>query len=138
MAVDPFAYVSKDLVPLSESIAVWAAVRLCAFCGVLSVSAHYVLPAQSLLTTEHPTLKVAANYFFDQQSGKRFRPTIVLLMGENPPAGPPTDSLPTSLCSPGNLRSCRGEGRCGPYGRVLQANQAGWWVVGVTLVLSGW
>jgi len=57
MAVDPFAYVSKDLVPLSESIA-------------------------SLLTTEHPTLKVAANYFFDQQSGKRFRPTIVLLMAQ--------------------------------------------------------
>merc|ERR1711871_586555 len=54
---DPFKHVASDVTPLSEKI---------------SLS----------LTTEHPTLKVASNYFFQQQQGKRFRPTIVMLMAQ--------------------------------------------------------
>lgn len=49
--------VSRDLSPFSESI-------------------------KDLLDAEHPVLSMAAKHFFEKRHGKRFRPTIVALMGE--------------------------------------------------------
>lgn len=55
--VDPFKVVSKDLLPFTETI-------------------------KDLVEAEHPVLSMAAKHFFEKRHGKRFRPTIVGLMGE--------------------------------------------------------
>jgi geranylgeranyl pyrophosphate synthase len=49
--------VKKDLAPFSDSI-------------------------KELVETENPVLTAAAKHFFEKRHGKRFRPTIVMLMGE--------------------------------------------------------
>jgi geranyl diphosphate synthase len=53
---DPFKLVENELQPLGEYVS-------------------------DLVTSETPVLTMAAGHFFNQQQGKRFRPTIVLLMG---------------------------------------------------------
>jgi len=52
---NPFELVRPDIEPLTASI-------------------------KQLLRTDHPVLNMAAQHFFDRQTGKQFRPTIVLLM----------------------------------------------------------
>jgi len=54
--VDPFALVAKDLQPLSDYV-------------------------KELVISENPVLTMAASHFFEKRQGKRFRPTIVALMG---------------------------------------------------------
>ncbi|CAN0501143.1 unnamed protein product [Scytosiphon promiscuus] len=39
---------------------------------------------KELVESEHPVLSMAAKHFFEKRHGKRFRPTIVALMGEFP------------------------------------------------------
>jgi len=53
--INPFELVRPDIEPLSCSI-------------------------KELLKTDHAVLNMAAQHFFDRQTGKQFRPTIVLLM----------------------------------------------------------
>jgi hypothetical protein len=55
--LDPFALVKEDLAPLSDSI-------------------------RELVATDHPVLSKAAEHFFAERHGKRFRPTIVMLIGK--------------------------------------------------------
>ena len=54
-AVDPFALVKKDLAPFSDNM-------------------------KELVEAENPVLTAAAKHFFEKRHGKRFRPTIVMLM----------------------------------------------------------
>lgn len=54
---DPFVMVSEELAPFTESI-------------------------QDVVAAEHPILSEAAKYFFAKKQGKRFRPTIVMLMSK--------------------------------------------------------
>ncbi|EWM26176.1 Polyprenyl synthetase [Nannochloropsis gaditana] len=60
--VDPFALVKKDLAPFSDSI-------------------------KELVETENPVLTAAAKHFFEKRHGKRFRPTIAMLMSRAVQAG---------------------------------------------------
>ncbi len=60
--VDPFALVKKDLAPFSDSI-------------------------KELVETENPVLTAAAKHFFEKRHGKRFRPTIAMLMSRALAAG---------------------------------------------------
>jgi len=53
---EPFSLVAEDLQPLSDYV-------------------------KELLVSENPVLTMAASHFFEQRQGKRFRPTIVALMG---------------------------------------------------------
>ena len=53
----PFGLVKDDLAPLSDSI-------------------------RELVATDHPVLSKAAEHFFAERHGKRFRPTIVMLIGK--------------------------------------------------------
>jgi hypothetical protein len=55
--LDPFGLVKDDLAPLSDSI-------------------------RELVATDHPVLSKAAEHFFAERHGKRFRPTIVMLIGK--------------------------------------------------------
>jgi len=55
--LDPFKLASKDLSPFTDTI-------------------------KELVESEHPVLSMAAKHFFEKRHGKRFRPTIVALMGE--------------------------------------------------------
>lgn len=55
--MDPFKLASKDLSPFTDTI-------------------------KELVESEHPVLSMAAKHFFEKRHGKRFRPTIVALMGE--------------------------------------------------------
>lgn len=55
--VDPFKLASKDLSPFTDTI-------------------------KELVESEHPVLSMAAKHFFEKRHGKRFRPTIVALMGK--------------------------------------------------------
>ena len=54
---DPFKMVEKELQPFSDSI-------------------------KELVSTDQPILSMAAKHFFEKRHGKRFRPTIVQLMGK--------------------------------------------------------
>ncbi|KAJ1494091.1 isoprenoid synthase domain-containing protein [Baffinella frigidus] len=54
---DPFAIVREELSPFSDSI-------------------------KDVVTTDHPILSEAAKHFFAERQGKRFRPTIVILMAK--------------------------------------------------------
>jgi len=54
---DPFGMVEKELQPFSDSI-------------------------KELVSTDQPILSMAAKHFFEKRHGKRFRPTIVQLMGK--------------------------------------------------------
>lgn len=54
---DPFKLVSAELAPFSDNI-------------------------KELVETDHPVLSKAAKHFFEQRHGKRFRPTIVMLMAK--------------------------------------------------------
>jgi len=54
---DPFKMVEKELQPFSDSI-------------------------KELVATDQPILSMAAKHFFEKRHGKRFRPTIVQLMGK--------------------------------------------------------
>eukprot|EP00746_Dinoflagellata_sp_MGD_P164392 gnl/MRDRNA2_/MRDRNA2_92995_c0_seq1.p1 gnl/MRDRNA2_/MRDRNA2_92995_c0~~gnl/MRDRNA2_/MRDRNA2_92995_c0_seq1.p1 ORF type:complete len:478 (-),score=80.93 gnl/MRDRNA2_/MRDRNA2_92995_c0_seq1:282-1715(-) len=54
--IDPFKMVEKDLEPLSKYVT-------------------------ELVQSENPVLTMAASHFFEQRQGKRFRPTIVALVG---------------------------------------------------------
>eukprot|EP00286_Rhodomonas_abbreviata_P020735 CAMPEP_0181293988 /NCGR_PEP_ID=MMETSP1101-20121128/3357_1 /TAXON_ID=46948 /ORGANISM="Rhodomonas abbreviata, Strain Caron Lab Isolate" /LENGTH=441 /DNA_ID=CAMNT_0023398609 /DNA_START=237 /DNA_END=1559 /DNA_ORIENTATION=- len=54
---DPFGLVREELSPFAESI-------------------------KSVVDTDHPILSEAAKHFFAQRQGKRFRPTIVMLMSK--------------------------------------------------------
>lgn len=56
--LDPFGLVKDDLAPLSDSI-------------------------RDLVATDHPVLSKAAEHFFAERHGKRFRPTIVMLIGKS-------------------------------------------------------
>merc|ERR1719217_1706007 len=66
--VDPFKLMEKDLEPLSE----------------------YVL---ELVQSENPVLTKAASHFFEKRQGKRFRPTIVALIGRALSPGGTTESI---------------------------------------------
>lgn len=55
--MDPFKLASMDLSPFTDTI-------------------------KELVESEHPVLSMAAKHFFEKRHGKRFRPTIVALMGE--------------------------------------------------------
>ncbi|EKX50057.1 geranylgeranyl pyrophosphate synthase [Guillardia theta CCMP2712] len=54
---DPFALVKEELSPFSDSI-------------------------KDVVDTDHPILSEAAKHFFAERQGKRFRPTIVMLMAK--------------------------------------------------------
>ena len=54
---DPFAMVSEELAPFTDSI-------------------------KDVVAADHPILSDAAKYFFAKKQGKRFRPTIVMLMAK--------------------------------------------------------
>ena len=64
--VDPFQLVKKDLAPFSDSI-------------------------KELVETENPVLTAAAKHFFEKRHGKRFRPTIAMLMSRAVVAGGAAD-----------------------------------------------
>ncbi len=64
--VDPFHLVKKDLAPFSDSI-------------------------KELVETENPVLTAAAKHFFEKRHGKRFRPTIAMLMSRAVVAGGAAD-----------------------------------------------
>jgi geranyl diphosphate synthase len=66
--VDPFKMVEKELEPLSD----------------------YVM---DLVQSENPVLTMAASHFFEKRQGKRFRPTIVALMGRALSPGGATESI---------------------------------------------
>eukprot|EP01035_Chromulina_nebulosa_P020103 gene20103-26100_t len=53
---DPFNYVADDLQPLSDYV-------------------------RELVASENPVLTMAASHFFEKRQGKRFRPSIVALLG---------------------------------------------------------
>lgn len=55
--IDPFKLASRDLSPFTDTI-------------------------KELVESEHPVLSMAAKHFFEKRHGKRFRPTIVALMGK--------------------------------------------------------
>jgi len=59
---DPFQMVEKELQPFSDSI-------------------------KELVSTDQPILSMAAKHFFEKRHGKRFRPTIVQLMGKADSSG---------------------------------------------------
>jgi len=61
---DPFKMVEKELQPFSDSI-------------------------KELVATDQPILSMAAKHFFEKRHGKRFRPTIVQLMGKAVAVAPP-------------------------------------------------
>lgn len=54
---DPFKLVAQELAPFSDNI-------------------------KELVEADHPVLSSAAKHFFEQRHGKRFRPTIVMLMAK--------------------------------------------------------
>ena len=56
-SVDPFELVSQELAPFSDNI-------------------------KELVETDQPVLSSSAGHFFAQRHGKRFRPTIVMLMAK--------------------------------------------------------
>ena len=61
---DPFKLVDKELQPFSDSI-------------------------KELVSTDQPILSMAAKHFFEKRQGKRFRPTIVQLIGKSCAAAEP-------------------------------------------------
>ena len=61
---DPFKMVEKELKPFSDSI-------------------------QELVSSDQPILSMAAKHFFEKRHGKRFRPTIVQLVGKAVAAATP-------------------------------------------------
>jgi len=61
---DPFKMVEKELQPFSDSI-------------------------KELVATDQPILSMAAKHFFEKRHGKRFRPTIIQLMGKAVAISPP-------------------------------------------------
>lgn len=61
---DPFKMVEKELKPFSDSMS-------------------------ELVSTDQPILSMAAKHFFEKRHGKRFRPTIVQLMGKAVAASTP-------------------------------------------------
>ena len=61
---DPFKMVEKELQPFSDSI-------------------------KELVSSDQPILSMAAKHFFEKRHGKRFRPTIVQLMGKAVAAATP-------------------------------------------------
>jgi len=64
---DPFKMVEKELQPFSDSI-------------------------KELVSSDQPILSMAAKHFFEKRHGKRFRPTIVQLMGKAVAAVAPENS----------------------------------------------
>lgn len=66
--LDPFKLVEKDLEPLSQ----------------------YVL---ELVDSENPVLTMAASHFFEKKQGKRFRPTIIALVGRALSPGGQSESV---------------------------------------------
>ena len=58
--IDPFSLVSDELMPFSDNI-------------------------KELVESEHPVLSTAAKHFFEKRHGKRFRPTIVMLLSKSVP-----------------------------------------------------
>ena len=60
---DPFVMVSEELAPFTDSI-------------------------KDVVAADHPVLSDAAKYFFAKKQGKRFRPTIVMLMAKATAAVP--------------------------------------------------
>jgi geranylgeranyl pyrophosphate synthase len=65
---DPFKMVENELQPFSDSI-------------------------KELVSSDQPILSMAAKHFFEKRHGKRFRPTIVQLMGKAIAAAPPEKIL---------------------------------------------
>ena len=65
---DPFKMVESELQPFSDSI-------------------------KELVSSDQPILSMAAKHFFEKRHGKRFRPTIVQLMGKAIAAAPPEKIL---------------------------------------------
>ena len=65
---DPFKMVEHELQPFSDSI-------------------------KELVSSDQPILSMAAKHFFEKRHGKRFRPTIVQLMGKAIAAAPPEKIL---------------------------------------------
>ena len=79
---DPFKLVAQELAPFSDNIKVVLKPQKTSFdlssriwCQVFTVT------TQELVEADHPILSSAAKHFFEQRHGKRFRPTIVMLMG---------------------------------------------------------
>lgn len=68
---DPFQMVEKELQPFSDSI-------------------------KELVSTDQPILSMAAKHFFEKRHGKRFRPTIVQLMGKAVAAAVPENKASSS------------------------------------------
>lgn len=65
---DPFKMVEKELKPFADSIS-------------------------ELVSSDQPILSMAAKHFFEKRHGKRFRPTIVQLMGKAVAAAKPEEIL---------------------------------------------
>lgn len=65
---DPFKMVEKELKPFADSIS-------------------------ELVSSDQPILSMAAKHFFEKRHGKRFRPTIVQLMGKAVAAATPEEIL---------------------------------------------
>jgi geranylgeranyl pyrophosphate synthase len=65
---DPFKMVESELQPFSDSI-------------------------KELVSSDQPILSMAAKHFFEKRHGKRFRPTIVQLMGKAVAAATPEKSI---------------------------------------------
>lgn len=71
---DPFKIVEKELQPFSDSI-------------------------KELVSSDQPILSMAAKHFFEKRHGKRFRPTIVQLIGKAVAAAPPEKILTDKITS---------------------------------------
>eukprot|EP00977_Amphora_coffeiformis_P006037 scaffold1294_cov167-Amphora_coffeaeformis.AAC.18 len=71
---DPFKMVESELKPFSDSI-------------------------KELVSSDQPILSMAAKHFFEKRHGKRFRPTIVQLMGKAVAAAPPEKILTNEITS---------------------------------------
>jgi len=69
---DPFKMVEKELQPFSDSI-------------------------KELVSSDQPILSMAAKHFFEKRHGKRFRPTIVQLIGKAVAASTPEASYATNV-----------------------------------------
>jgi hypothetical protein len=79
--LDPFGLVKEDLAPLSDSI-------------------------RELVATDHPVLTKAAEHFFAERHGKRFRPTIVMLIGKATAQDPENHNSGDAYEKQVTLRQC--------------------------------
>ena len=75
---DPFVLVSAELAPFTNSI-------------------------KDVVTAEHPILSEAAKHFFAKKQGKRFRPTIVMLMAKATAAVPSAHTEGEVYCKQAEL-----------------------------------